>query len=107
MSNKVSITELSRMTITELRKELQVKRAELAKMRMGLTMQSEKNHAQYKVQKKDVARMSMVMMQLEKKGQTQTAAEPSQASEKKTIKKKPSQTAKKSVKRSGSRTKKA
>jgi len=108
MSTKISVTELSRMSLSELRKELQMKRAELAKMRMGLVMQSEKNHALYKVHKKEVARMTMVLMQLEKKGpMPQASKEPSQPSEKKTVKKKPSQTAKKSVKHSGSRSKKA
>lgn len=108
MTKKASVTELSRMTISELRKEIQLKRAELAKMRMGLVMQSEKNHALYKLHRKDVARMSMVLVRLEKNGPVKTVSDaPATETAKKVVKEKPSQTAKKSVKRSGSRSKKA
>jgi ribosomal protein L29 len=66
MSTSVAITDLKRMTASELRKEIMVKRAEAAKMRMGLEMQSEKNHAAYRVAKRDLARMSMVLADMEK-----------------------------------------
>lgn len=103
MSKNVSITELSRMTASELRKELQMKRAELAKMRMGLAMQSEKNHALYKAHKKDVARMSMVLMHLASGASAPVTKKP----EKAVSSEKPSQEPKKSVKRSGSKSKKS
>ena len=104
MTTKTSVAELSRMTVSELRKDLQIKRAELAKMRMGLAMQSEKNSALYKTHKKEVARMTMVLGQLEQKPQT---AAPVAVETKTVSKKKPSQAKKKSVKQSGSRSKKA
>ena len=110
MKNKTPIAELSRMTASELRKELQMKRAELAKMRMGLAMQSEKNHALYKRHKKDVARMSMVLVQLLKKAPPAPAAvaeAPAKEKAKKVSKEKPSQAKKKSVKDTGSKSKKS
>jgi ribosomal protein L29 len=73
MSPKASIIELERMTPPELGRELRGKHAELAKMRLGLTMGSEKNHAKYKAIKKDAARMAMVLRNMEKKGMTTKA----------------------------------
>jgi ribosomal protein L29 len=104
MTTHTPVAELARMTVSELRKELQIKRAELAKMRMGLAMQSEKNSALYKSHKKDVARMTMVLGVLEKKPQV---AAPAAVETKKVSKEKPSQAKKKSVKDTGSRSKKA
>ncbi len=104
MTTHTSVAELARMTVSELRKELQIKRAELAKMRMGLAMQSEKNSALYKCHKKDVARMTMVLGQLEKKPEI---AAPVVVETKKVSKEKTSQAKKKSVKDTGSRSKKA
>ena len=43
MSPKESTIERSRMTLPELRIELKQKRAEAAALRIGLTMQKEKN----------------------------------------------------------------
>ncbi len=65
MSTSPPITDLQRMAPSELRKELTAKRAETAKMRMSLAMQSEKNSAAYKVAKKNIATMCMVLGQLE------------------------------------------
>lgn len=104
MTKKTPVAELSRMTVSELRKELQVKRAELAKMRLGLAMQSEKNHALYKAHKKDVARMCMILGQLEKKA---PLSAPAKVEAEKVAKEKPSQTAKKPVKGTGSKPKKS
>jgi ribosomal protein L29 len=72
MSDRISIIELERMTPSELNRDLKGKRAELAKTRLNLAMGSEKNHAKYRVMKRDIARMEMVRMAMEKnqKGQT-------------------------------------
>ena len=108
MTTHTSIAELARMTVPELRKELQIKRADLAKMRLGLAMQSEKNSAAYKAHKKDVAHMTMVLMQLERSPQAVAPAKTeSKPATKKVSKEKPSQAKKKSVKDTGSRSKKA
>lgn len=66
MSTFLSTTELERMTPQELGKELQLKRAECAKMRIGLTMQSEKNSALYRTHRRDIARMTMVYKKMQK-----------------------------------------
>lgn len=109
MSTKnTQITELKRMSASELRRELLTKRAEVAKMRMNIEMQSEKNHALYKRNKKEVARMTMVLKQMERTGAKKDAPKDVPAStETERIKKKASQSAKKPVKRSGSKKKAA
>lgn len=77
------MAELTRMSADELRRDLQLKHAEAAKMRLGLEMQSEKNSGLYKAYRRDIARMTMVSSQ------------------------KASQSAKKPVKQSGSKSKKS
>lgn len=91
MSTTSTITELQRMTPSELTSELKLKRAELAKARLSVALGSEKNHAGVKKLKKDVARMSMVIHALQK-------AVPA-----KKVEKKASQEPKKSVQRSRSK----
>lgn len=107
MSNKnTSITELQRMSASELRRELLTKRAEVAKMRMNIEMQSEKNHALYKRNKKEVARMTMVLKQIERTGgKKDVSKDVPVPTETEIPKKKASQSAKKPVKRSGSKKK--
>jgi ribosomal protein L29 len=89
------VTELTRMTAQELRKELQVKRAECARMRIAIEMGAEKNHASYKLLRRDVARMTMVLDHMPK---TPVAAKETPV--------KTSQTKTKSVKGSRSKSKK-
>ena len=100
MKHKTSVTEIRRMSVQELRKELQIKRAEAAKMRMGLVMQSEKNSGLYRAHKRDLARMTMVLRELEKKPVAPKAELKTVAKE---TPKKTSQTVKKSVKSTGSK----
>lgn len=113
MSTTTSIIELRRMTAPELRKELSIKRAECAKMRMGIEMQSEKNSGLYRTLRKEIARMSMVLHELEKMPAAPKKAEaaaPVVADVPKKKAKSPakaSQAAKKSVKGVGSRSKKS
>lgn len=85
MKNVTSITELRRQSVKELRTDLQLKRAEVAKIRIGLTMQSEKNSGLHRTKKREIARMSMVLHEMMKN---------------------PSQTVEKPVKSPGSKTKK-
>ena len=99
MSTMHSITELRRMTPSELRRDLKLSSAECSRMRIAIEMQSEKNHALYRRMKRDRARMTMVLRDMEKKGVSSVAAEVS----KKESSVKASQTKKKSVK--GSRSK--
>ena len=61
MKNSTATTEFQRMTQDELRREILMRRVEYAKMRMGVEMQKEKNHALYKRKRKEIARMSTVL----------------------------------------------
>jgi ribosomal protein L29 len=90
MKHKTPVAELERMTLQELRKELELKRAEAAKMRIELGMQSEKNSGHYQLKRREIARMTMVLGRMAAKSPT-----------------KASQSAKKPVKRSGSKAKKS
>ncbi len=60
MSTNTSTTELQRMTPKELRQEIALHQSEYAKMRMGVEMQKEKNHALYKAKRREIARMKTV-----------------------------------------------
>lgn len=102
MKNKISATDIRRMTPQELRKDLQVKRAEAAKMRICLQMQSEKNSGLYRAHRRDIARMTMVLREMEKN----PAKPEAKVAPKETVKK-ASQSVKKPVKRTGSKTKKS
>ena len=64
MKTTLSTIELSRMTQTELRRDIAVARTEYAAMRMGVEMQTEKNHARFKAKRRDIARMSTVLTAL-------------------------------------------
>lgn len=104
MKHKTSVAEIRRMTPQELRKDLQVKRAEAAKMRLGLEMQSEKNSGLYRAHKRDIARMTMVLHEMQK---NPVAAKPDVKIAPTETPKKASQKAKKSVKDTGSKKKKS
>lgn len=104
MKHKTSVTEIRRMTPQELRKDLQIKRAEAAKMRIGLEMQSEKNSGLYRAHKRDIARMMMVLHEMEK---NTAAAVPAAKVAAKESTKNASQKPKKSVKDIGSKKKKS
>ncbi len=61
MSTKTSTAELQRMTQDELRQDIALHTAEYAKMRMGIGMQKEKNHALFKSKRREIARMKTVL----------------------------------------------
>ena len=86
------------------RKDLQLKRAEAAKMRIGLEMQSEKNSGLYRAHKREIARMTMVLAELEKN--TTLVKAPAKVAATETPVK-ASQSSKKSVKGTGSKKKKS
>ncbi len=105
MSTITPIAELQRMTPEELRREIGMRRVEYAKMRLGIEMQKEKNHAAFKSRRKEIARMMTVltsMKKMEKKEVKQATKKISSDSSGKA-----SQTVKKPVKRSGAKSKKA
>ncbi len=82
-----SPAELRRMTPSELRKELSVKRAEAAKMRIGLTMQKEKNSALYRRIRREIAQILFILSEMERgatapKSAKEQAESPSQDGEK-------------------------
>lgn len=104
MKHKTSVTEIRRMTPQELRKDLQLKRAEAAKMRIGLEMQSEKNSGLYRAHKRDIARMSMVLTEMEK---NPVVTKPDVKIVAQETPKKASQSVKKSVKGTGPKKKKS
>ncbi len=112
-----STTELHRMTMTELRRELLVKRVEYAKMRLGIEMQKEKNHARFKTMRKEIARMSTILTGMQK-GQEEQRGQKATPLDKKTSvtsvtsvpsvpSEKASQVVKKSVKSPRSKAKKS
>jgi len=80
MTKKTPINELKRLSATELRKELSFKSASYAKHRIGITMQSEKNHAACRLLRRDIARMTMVLRDLERNPKNPTNSRSSSAS---------------------------
>ncbi len=95
MTTLHSTTDLQRMTLPELRKEVSTLRAEAARVRLAIEMQGEKNHAQYRTLRRGVARMLTVITMKEKgdKGAQTEAPSASKVSARKTsqTKKKPVQ----------------
>ncbi len=65
MSTKTSTIELSRMTPAELRQDIALHIGEYAKMRMGIGMQKEKNHALFKSKRREIAKMKTVLTAME------------------------------------------
>lgn len=61
MSSSTSITELRSMQIADLRKELRVQQTHVRKMRLQITMNTEKDTGRYRREKKQLARMMMVL----------------------------------------------
>ena len=64
MRSTLSVTELEKTAPSEVERDLKIKRAEAANMRLGLEMGKEKDHAGYRVLKGDIARMTMVLHRL-------------------------------------------
>ena len=66
MSKNATTTELRKMSPADLRKEVEEKRAIVAKMRMGVALQAEKDTAKYRREKRMLARLITVLGQVEK-----------------------------------------
>lgn len=102
MSTSSTTTELRRMTIQELRQEIALHTAEYGKMRMGIEMQKEKNHALYKSKRREIATMQTVLTEMEKNpvqpAKSSTTSEPVKELKTEKPKNKASQTVKKPVK---------
>lgn len=64
MPKTSAATELRKMTPQDLSKEISDKRAGIAKMRISVAMRSQKDTAQYRREKKDLARMLTIMNEL-------------------------------------------
>ena len=105
MKNTVPITELEKMSPSEVERDLRTKRAEAANMRLGLEMQKEKNHAGYRVLKREIARMTMVLDRVRKAKTPVVAAKTASKVEKNPVK--DAGSAKVVTAKSPSRTKKA
>lgn len=65
MATKVSTQEMRKMQVADLQTEVTDLRKSIAKMRLGLAMRSEKDSAEFRRQKKAVARMLTVLKEKE------------------------------------------
>lgn len=63
---KLVLAELRNMLPAELHREIQMKLHEAKKIRLGVTMGSEKNHAALRMLRRDIARMRMVEEEMRK-----------------------------------------
>lgn len=70
MASTLSLTDLRKMHVSDLEKDLQEKKLALAKIRLDIGMMSQKDTSQYKKGKKEVARILTVIN--EKKGEGMT-----------------------------------
>ena len=61
MSSITTITELRTMSVDDLRKEIRAHRTHVQKMRLQITMNTEKDTARYRTEKRQLARMMTVM----------------------------------------------
>lgn len=96
MKTKTLNTELRRMTEVELRRDIAMHVTEYAKIRMGVEMQKEKNHALSKSKRREIARMKTVLTEMMNPKNRKNAK--SVATTAADSPKKPSQTVKKTVK---------
>lgn len=61
MAATASLTELRKMQIADLQKDITAQKVQVAKLRLGVTMQKEKDHARYKREKRQLAKMLTVL----------------------------------------------
>ena len=61
MSSITTITEMRSMSLDDLRKEVRAHQTHVQKMRLQITMGTEKDTGKYRREKKQLARMLMVM----------------------------------------------
>ena len=61
MSSLTTITEMRSMSLDDLRKEVRAHQTHVQKMRLQITMGTEKDTGKYRREKKQLARMMMVL----------------------------------------------
>ncbi len=61
MATKTTITELRKMQLPDLEREVTSKRMEIAKVRIGIEMRQEKDTAKLKRDRRDLARLLTVI----------------------------------------------
>ncbi len=67
MPAKISIKELKNMPLEDLLREIKEQSSVVAKLRLGIKMNKEKDTAKYKREKKQLARMKTVLKSSPKK----------------------------------------
>lgn len=65
MAKNATTAELRKMSAADLRKEIADKRAVVAKMRMTVALGAEKDTAQFRREKKEIARMLTILSEVE------------------------------------------
>ena len=76
MAAITSLTELRNMPLTDLRREVRAQRLLVAKLRLGVHMQKEKDTARYQREKKQLARMLTILQEKQLAEAPVAAAEP-------------------------------
>ena len=66
MSSTTTITELRAMSVSDLHKEIRAHQTEVQKMRLQITMNTEKDTAKYRREKRQLARMMTVLTEKQK-----------------------------------------
>ena len=61
MASHSSVTELRKMSIEDLKREINEISVSVAKMRLGIEMKKEKNSSKYKAAKKYLARLKTIL----------------------------------------------
>lgn len=68
MSSSITITELRTMQVADLRKEIRSHQTHVQKMRLQITMNTEKDTAKYRREKRQLARMMTVLTEKAREG---------------------------------------
>jgi ribosomal protein L29 len=61
MTSSTSINDLRKLSVADLQQEIRTQRSLVAKMRMGVTMRTEKDTAKYKRERVHLARLLTVL----------------------------------------------
>ena len=81
MSKNTTLTELRKLQLADLNKEVQTQQGEVAKLHLSVTLGKEKNSAKYQLAKKKLARIRTVQSEkrkeeLQSKKQASTVSAP-------------------------------
>lgn len=69
MPKTTSAAEMRKMTPADLRKEIAERRSSVAKMKLGVEMRSHKDTAQFRREKKELARLLTILCEVESAGE--------------------------------------